>query len=287
MIYVSNTELNTRSENAKLCELCNRVFNPKKKIVRFCSRHCCNKWVNSLKENKVKIICANSICAKIFLRKRYLVKKVNFCSRTCYDDSRAKNVVLACYTCGRKIFRLPKEIHERNFCTTTCQANAPKYRGKCATCDIEITRRLTQTFENKTGNFYCSRLCYYKAMKKTGTHKARLQRNYYNLRVSALRKINSNLKCCSCGCKIMEILEINHINGEGRAEMKYRYKHRNIHFLKDIVLGVRKIDDLEIRCKICNILHYVETVQGIRGFTVKYEDVGQVLCIQSQNLPYK
>jgi hypothetical protein len=220
----------------------------------------------------------------MFERKRYLVKKVNFCSRRCYDDSRAKNVTLVCYTCGNKIFRLPREIHERNFCSVACQANAPKYRGKCATCNSEIIRRLTQTFENKTGNFYCSRICYYRAMKKSGTHESRLQKNYYSLRLAALMKINSSLKCCSCGCRVMDILEINHINGEGRTEMKYHYRHRNIHFLKDIVLGVRKTDDLEIRCKICNILHYVETIQGIRGFTVNYEDERQVTCLQSQNL---
>jgi hypothetical protein len=85
----------------------------------------------------------------------------------------------------------------------------------------------------------------------------------------------------------MDILEINHINGGGRSEMKYHYKNRNIHFLRDIVLGVRKKDDLEIRCKVCNIFYYIETIQGINGFTVNYNHAGQVPCLQNQNLPYK
>ena len=100
-------------------------------------------------------------CNKIFPRKPYFIKTINFCSRTCYDESRSKPVNVRCFSCNKLIKRLPRELHERNFCSTQCQANAPKITKKCAVCNKDVTRRITQTFQNKTGNFYCSRDCYF------------------------------------------------------------------------------------------------------------------------------
>jgi hypothetical protein len=265
----------TNGESVKLsglkkCELCDKLFVAKKESVRFCSRHCCNRWVNSIKIKRVELTCHN--CEVKFKRKPHLVKSINFCSRKCYDESRPKKVKLRCFACGKSIERVPKEIKEKNFCSAECQANAPKINTQCATCGKNVTRRITQTFENKTGNYYCSRACLYRAQRKNGlTHQLLLQKNYYILRNKALEKINSEKRCVNCGCDIAEILEINHKNGGGKEEIKYVYKGNNISFLRDIALGTRQTSDLEIRCKVCNILHYVETIMGIGGYHVKYE----------------
>jgi hypothetical protein len=53
-------------------------------------------------------------------------------------------------------------------------------------------------------------------------------------------------------------------------EIRNNYNGNGIRFLKDIVFGARGTDDLEIRCKVCNVLHYVESVYGIKDFKVKY-----------------
>jgi hypothetical protein len=50
-------------------------------------------------------------------------------------------------------------------------------------------------------------------------------------------------------------LEINHINGGGRKE---RYNLRGYSFHYAIATGRRRTDDLEVRCKICNVLHHIK-----------------------------
>jgi hypothetical protein len=97
------------------------------------------------------------------------------------------------------------------------------------------------------------------------------------LRHQALAKISTEGKCINCGCDLVEILEINHKNGGGNKEMDLKYFGNTINFLKDIISGNRKTDDLEIRCKVCNTLHYVDTVLKIQGFKVKYEKPSEIL----------
>jgi hypothetical protein len=240
--------------------------------IRFCSRDCTNKFVNSFKNKQIEIKCDNTNCNKIFPRKPYLIKTINFCSRACYDGSRSKAVNVRCFSCNKVIKRLPRELHERNFCSTQCQANAPKITKKCAVCSKDTTRRITQTFQNKTGNFYCSRDCYFICMRKQGsTHQKRLKQYHLKLRLKAFDKIDPERKCANCGCDNPEILEINHMNGGGKAEMRLKYHNIFRVFLDDIILGTRPTNDLNLLCRVCNALHYVQKVLGIEGFTVKFD----------------
>lgn len=64
-----------------------------------------------------------------------------------------------------------------------------------------------------------------------------------------------NLMCVNCGCNKQEFLEINHKNGGGAKE----YKHGNTHskFCQQILSGDRSVDDLELLCRPCNVLHYL------------------------------
>ena len=70
---------------------------------------------------------------------------------------------------------------------------------------------------------------------------------------------SKNLKCVICGCTEYELLEINHINGGGRQEL-ISLKGENLYAL--IIRGRRKTNDLDIRCKMCNILHFIGLKYG-------------------------
>ena len=74
----------------------------------------------------------------------------------------------------------------------------------------------------------------------------------------AYLKIDYKLKCNRCGCNDLKLLEINHINGGGRQEYKNSTHHGNVHFHRLIVTGRRKINDLELLCRPCNSIHYLE-----------------------------
>lgn len=67
-------------------------------------------------------------------------------------------------------------------------------------------------------------------------------------------------RCVRCGCDDMRLLEINHKNGGGNTEMQ-KGKNSN-QFYAAILKGERPVDDLELLCKPCNAIHYLETKYG-------------------------
>ena len=87
-------------------------------------------------------------------------------------------------------------------------------------------------------------------------------------RLKALQKITNGgiLVCNRCGCDMIDILEINHINGGGTKE---RCENKN--FISDILHNRRTIDDLELLCKLCNNLHYIEMIHGKLNFKIIWE----------------
>ena len=88
---------------------------------------------------------------------------------------------------------------------------------------------------------------------------------------SIMRKVifnivsDNNPVCENCGCDDPNLLEINHKNGGGTKEI--RQKGRS--FLQDIYSG-RKTDDLNLLCKVCNALHYLELKNGKLPFKVTW-----------------
>lgn len=55
-------------------------------------------------------------------------------------------------------------------------------------------------------------------------------------------------KCCSCECTNIDFLEVNHVNGGGCKEWRANKKG----MYDRILSGERKVDDLEVLCRICN-----------------------------------
>ena len=78
------------------------------------------------------------------------------------------------------------------------------------------------------------------------------------------------LECIRCGCNIFKALEINHKNLGGTQEnLRYlKNSDKLIHLIKD---RKRKTNDLEITCRVCNSVHYLEKKYGICGFKVLWE----------------
>lgn len=80
------------------------------------------------------------------------------------------------------------------------------------------------------------------------------------IKLKTLQKISKQKRpqCANCGCGDIRFLEINHINGGGRKE----YKKIKTSFYNYILNGNRKINDLNVLCKVCNTLHYIQKKFG-------------------------
>ena len=74
--------------------------------------------------------------------------------------------------------------------------------------------------------------------------------------------------CANCGCDEVGLLEINHINGGGRAASKTR---QNRQLYRDIVKGAVSLSDYNVLCRVCNALHYIQDILGVKGHQVKWK----------------
>ena len=76
-------------------------------------------------------------------------------------------------------------------------------------------------------------------------------------------------RCNNCGCDVFELLEVNHIKGAGRQELKSKQSRQ---LYRDIINGQVEQRDYNVLCKVCNTLHYVEALMGVEGFQVKWNE---------------
>lgn len=72
------------------------------------------------------------------------------------------------------------------------------------------------------------------------------------------------IRCLKCGCNREELLEINHKNGGGGKELRGAGNK----FYRDIAKLRRDVDDLELLCRVCNSLHYLELKHGVLPFSI-------------------
>lgn len=70
--------------------------------------------------------------------------------------------------------------------------------------------------------------------------------------------------CVRCGCDRSELIEINHKEGGGGKELR-GVGHK---FYRDIAKLRRPVDDLELLCRPCNAIHYLELKHGPLPFRV-------------------
>ena len=71
--------------------------------------------------------------------------------------------------------------------------------------------------------------------------------------------------CANCGCSEFSILEVNHINGGGRAERKAK-SYRQLY--RDISNGKVDAKEYNVLCRVCNALHYVQDILRVSGHRV-------------------
>lgn len=105
------------------------------------------------------------------------------------------------------------------------------------------------------------------------SYKACWKRYNKKRRISVLKKVanGKEIICRRCGCDIIDLLEINHINGGGLKEVKRQSKK----FYSAILNGTRKVDDLELLCRMCNILHYAEMKFGTLPYRLNWRKSGK------------
>jgi hypothetical protein len=78
---------------------------------------------------------------------------------------------------------------------------------------------------------------------------------HQKLKLKAMQKISGQDKpiCSGCGCSVLETLEINHkiiLTQEAKGK-------RGAWFYRQIIRGERSVQDLDIRCRVCNSAHYL------------------------------
>jgi len=82
-----------------------------------------------------------------------------------------------------------------------------------------------------------------------------------------------NAKCVRCGCDDWRVLEVNHKNGGGNREHETgRYARALYH---DIMQRRRTTEDLEILCRPCNAIHYLEMKFGPLPIRVVWDAVAR------------
>ncbi|CAN5336168.1 hypothetical protein BH10ACI3_BH10ACI3_19420 [soil metagenome] len=84
------------------------------------------------------------------------------------------------------------------------------------------------------------------------------------VRERAIEKLGGR-RCAECGCDELRILEINHVHGGGRQELKAT---QNRQFYRAIVNDKVDLSAYNVLCRVCNALHYVRDVLGINGHDV-------------------
>jgi hypothetical protein len=161
-----------------------------------------------------------------------------------------------------------------------CVKSSDGKQGYCQECQREI--RKERYYQNKDHEIQ-QRVDWGKANKNKcrdarqkwieenpEKYKAIWKRTNKKYKEKVLLKVGKGaVKCVNCGCDKTEFLEINHKYGGGAKE--YKHGNNNKSFYSKILSGERSIDDLELLCKPCNGLHYLELKYGKQPYTIIWE----------------
>jgi len=132
----------------------------------------------------------------------------------------------------------------------------------CSHCGIEKSDSEFARRKTLKGSRILDWLCkhcmleYNRNYRKTPSYrKSELKR-----KIKAYKTIQPQIRCVRCGCNDIRFLEINHKNGGGCKEAKAL--PGGVRFYRAIIYGRRKTEDLELLCKPCNNIHYLEQKYG-------------------------
>lgn len=95
------------------------------------------------------------------------------------------------------------------------------------------------------------------------------KRAYRNRKLKAILKVGE-ARCVRCGCDEIDFLEFNHINGGGCKEHR---DSKNSPMMDRILTNKRDVTDLEIVCRVCNALDFLERKNNLsaRRFLIIWE----------------
>ncbi len=91
---------------------------------------------------------------------------------------------------------------------------------------------------------------------------------HQRVRERAMEKLGG-LRCAGCGCDKFSILEINHIKGGGRRELRTT---QNRQLYRAIMNDKVELNQYNVLCRVCNALHYVQDILGVAGHKVLWRD---------------
>ena len=94
------------------------------------------------------------------------------------------------------------------------------------------------------------------------------------VRQRAMERLGGS-KCSNCGCDDFSILEINHIKGGGRKELKAK---QNRQLYRDIMNDKVDLSEYNVLCRVCNALHYVQEILGVKGHQISWR--GRIMVLQ-------
>ena len=97
------------------------------------------------------------------------------------------------------------------------------------------------------------------------------KRAYNNRKLRAIKMV-ANPVCNRCGCDEIDFLEFNHIKGGGCREWK---QDKYTSMTDKLITGKRTAEGLEILCRVCNALDYLErkNPESASKYKVEYCDV--------------
>jgi hypothetical protein len=80
------------------------------------------------------------------------------------------------------------------------------------------------------------------------------RKQYVTRKIRALN-LAGGVKCVRCGCDVLDYLEFNHIKGNGCKDWR---ENKGIAMMDRILTKKRDTDDLEVLCRVCNALEFLE-----------------------------
>ena len=95
------------------------------------------------------------------------------------------------------------------------------------------------------------------------------KRAYNNRKLKAILKVGE-ARCVRCGCDELDFLEFNHIGGNGCKDHR---ENKNVPIMDRILTKKRNTNDLEIVCRVCNALDFLERKNNKQSkrFSIKWE----------------